>query len=161
MKTCSTCGEQHELSFFNRDRSRQDGLDPRCKVCTRAACKRTYARHHEKHIDMKRAWKASNPERHKEINRQWAQANPDKARARTAAYRARRVQATPPWVDLKGMQFLFDLCPKGYHVDHIHPLCGETFCGLNVPWNLQFLPAAVHYRKGRKLLLAEEGPGNL
>lgn len=148
---CIACFEEHPVEFFNKDKTRDTGHDPRCKNCTRAACKRVYNRYHEKHVALKRRWKAENPERRREINKLWRQTNPDKVRAGTANYRKRWRRATPPWVNLADIKAFYAACPKGYHVDHIHPLAGENFSGLNVPWNLQYLPADVHWKKGRRL----------
>lgn len=36
MKKCTTCDELKELSCFNKDKQKKDGLNPRCKICSRA-----------------------------------------------------------------------------------------------------------------------------
>ena len=155
-RVCISCGQSHSAAFFNRDRTRADGLDPRCKNCTRRACKDTYRRHRDKHVALKRRWKAGNVEYNKEINREYQQANPEKIRGLSTAYRARLRRATPAWVDAAEINRVREACPKGFHVDHIFPLAGENCSGLNVPWNLQYLPAAEHYKKGRRLTEPQE-----
>lgn len=156
-KVCLRCHDCHPIEFFNRDRARPDGLYPYCKTCSRAACKRVYRKYHDRHVAMKREWKSENREFNREINREYRKANPDKVRAGTAAYRARLARATPPWCDLELIEFIRSERPEGHHVDHIHPLAGKNFCGLNVPWNLQYLPAEVHWKKGTQLPVDAEG----
>lgn len=149
-KTCSKCGSRHPVSFFNKDRTRTDGFYPQCKDCSRKAARTNYWTHVTDHRALKQQWKDANRERHREINRAWGKANLDKGRQKTAAYKARLKRATPAWVDHELIDFIYSECPPGHHVDHIHPLYGKTFCGLNVPWNLQYLPAAESFRKGAK-----------
>ena len=155
MRICTSCGEEHELAFFNRDASRATGHDPRCKNCTRRACKRTYGAHAEKHKAMKLAWKRANPERRQELGREWRAKNPDKTRAGTANYRERLKRATPPWVNEDELKRIRANRPDGHHVDHIVPLAGRNISGLNVPWNLQYLPAQESWEKGNRFVEAE------
>ena len=37
-----------------------------------------------------------------------------------------------------------DNCPEGYVTDHIDPIQADDRCGLNVPWNLQYVPESMN-----------------
>ena len=59
--------------------------------------------------------------------------------------------ATPPWMSREQVAQMKDICescPPGYHIDHVVPLKGATVCGLNVPWNLNYLPCKENLSKG-------------
>lgn len=58
--------------------------------------------------------------------------------------------ATPKWVNFEEIFKIYDETPEGMHVDHIIPINGKNVSGLHVPWNLQYLPAKVNIKKGRK-----------
>lgn len=60
---------------------------------------------------------------------------------RQSKYRCARLNRTPKWADLLGIQDFYSKCPVGYHVDHIVPLQGELVSGLHVLNNLQYLIA--------------------
>lgn len=79
----------------------------------------------------------------------------NKGRPRKYYYARQRLfyaLAVPKWVDQEKLCQIYADCPDGYHVDHIIPLRGENFCGLHVPWNLQYLPAKENMKKGNKLI---------
>ena len=160
-RVCTKCGEKHPVGFFNKDRTRPDGVYPQCKNCTRANCRRVFRKYYEKHLSLKQRWKDENREAHREINRAWRQKNPEKLREGSANYKARKLRATPPWADLVAIREFYENRPEGHHVDHIVPLAGKNVCGLNVPHNLQYLPAEVHFKKGTKLLASAGGCENL
>jgi len=97
-----------------------------------------------------KSWLEKNPEYHSD----WANTNRGKRNAYEAKRRAAKLQATPRWLTLEQLQEIEQFyinCPKGFHVDHIHPLQGDGFSGLHVPWNLQYLPALENFRKNNKL----------
>jgi hypothetical protein len=89
-KQCTKCGRKlpATLQYFCRDRTRESGLNPWCKVCVSAHCA---------------AWAAANPDKKRataavyySANREtiiaraaaWYVANPDKVKSRSAAYYA-------------------------------------------------------------------------
>lgn len=80
-----------------------------------------------------------------------------KSKVHVANRRARKKQATPPWVlqDKVHMKLITDFyanCPKGYEVDHIVPLRGKTVWGLHVIWNLQYLTKEANMSKGNRMV---------
>lgn len=59
-------------------------------------------------------------------------------------------QAKPKWLSLSQRTVINQMtpaAPPGYSVDHIVPIMGITVSGLNVPWNLQYLPMKENSRK--------------
>ncbi len=112
--------------------------------------------------------------------KRWAQTNPEKARANKARYKKRyparinaegaarrsmRLKATPPWltaIQRAQIAEFYEIATARsvqtgieHHVDHIHPLCGENFRGLHVPWNLQVITGTENSRKKNHLIVGE------
>lgn len=121
-----------------------------------------YQSHKKEKSNYAKKWKASKPEICKEVNRRWRMKNKEKTRFYSFKYRSSRLLATPPWLNdnhERQMSLMYTLARSleintgdRFEVDHIIPLCGENFCGLNVPWNLQVIPASQNRSKGNKLV---------
>lgn len=63
---------------------------------------------------------------------------------KVTAYRARQRKAIPENADLGLIKRIYESCPPGYHVDHIHSLATG---GLHHQDNLQYLPGPENCRK--------------
>jgi hypothetical protein len=63
MKTCSTCKEQKPLDQFCRDRTKRDGMDPRCSACRKIEAARSYRNNSDAAYGRMRAWRAKHPDR--------------------------------------------------------------------------------------------------
>ncbi len=134
-KQCSECGEIKESSKFNKDSYSSDLLRSRCKECMK-----NYNAGHYKN-------------------------NPEIAQASRAQRRAQKLLATPSWFDdqckklerkiHKERLALTEATGLEYHVDHIHPLQGENFSGLHVPWNWQVIVGMENLSKKNKPPLDE------
>ena len=62
--------------------------------------------------------------------------------------------ATPPWLPRSALRRIDAIVKeitqrtgKRHVADHIVPITHPYVCGLNVPWNLQVIPAATNARK--------------
>ena len=68
-------------------------------------------------------------------------------RVHSAKRRAAELLRTPIWSEEELIRKFYMDVPKGYHVDHIIPLQGETVSGLHVIGNLQYLTASENLSK--------------
>ena len=64
--------------------------------------------------------------------------------AKVTAYRARQKNALREDTDLNLIKKIYEMCPEGYHVDHIQALAQG---GAHHQDNLQYLPASENHRK--------------
>jgi hypothetical protein len=113
---------------------------------------------------------AADPEKYRLYARKYRAADPQKYRDRDRTRRteslvrrflewlkqSRLKPATPPWVDRTQLLVFWRNRPPGHHIDHIVPLRaitpeGYRVSGLNVLWNLQYLPAGENARKWNRL----------
>lgn len=74
MKKCTKCKIEKELSEFNKDKSRKDGLQPRCKSCVKQYNKQYY----NQNADYFKRYKLENSDSIREHYKQYCLENPDK-----------------------------------------------------------------------------------
>lgn len=114
----------------------------------------------EKYLLRERASYAKRRERKAETNRVWRAGNTERVAWYTSNRRSRLAERTPPWLTDEHFVAMLDVFTLAalltaetgelHHVDHIVPLKGKTVSGLNVPWNLQAIPAIENLRKSNK-----------
>jgi hypothetical protein len=94
----------------------------------------------EREAATHKTWYDANKDHVSDIGKAYHAAHPEKSRVKSAHRRALKSRACPAWVDRAALTAIYEGCPEGYHVDHIHPLKGKNSTGLHVPWNLNYLP---------------------
>lgn len=93
-------------------------------------------------------------------HKKWSAKNRDRINYYASARRAAVIKRTPPWLSerqlLEVLRFftearvLSEKTGVEHHVDHIVPLRGRKASGLNVPWNLQVIPAIDNLKKNNR-----------
>jgi hypothetical protein len=119
------------------------------KAKAKEAYKTYYPENKEKISLRTIEWQRNNKEKYSEKSKRWYANNKHKSFAHSAKYRAAKRNACPSWIDETMKLEIEEIYLKAnkisietgvaHEVDHIVPLCGETVCGLHVPWNLQIL----------------------
>lgn len=180
LKQCSKCGDWKPIYEFHKNKNRVSGTVSACKDCysiyyeqNSDVIKARVAKYQEKNPELVRQWDRNrylekkdeyiesaarwvkkNPEKRKEIQKNYDKRNQKEKNARTAKYRAIKIQATPQWLSeqqLEEIQRIYINCPQGFDVDHVVPLRGKDVRGLHVPWNLQYLPHLDNMKKSNKI----------
>jgi hypothetical protein len=95
-------------------------------------------------------WRLDNLDHHKAYSKQWRTDNMDRVSIYTNIRSKRIRHATLPGYD-NVISLIYKHCPVGYQVDHIDPIRGKDRSGLNVPWNLQYLPATENRQKSNRV----------
>jgi hypothetical protein len=157
---CCRCNIDKETTNFFNDKNRKTGKYPICKQCLKI----DYKKNHEKIRKRQNQYHHKNKlillPKMKERNKKWRQENKDKNCAKSAKYRASKLQATPKWANLNKIEYYyrlakyFDEVSCGFvkhHVDHIIPLKGKNVCGLHVEHNLQILIDKHNIAKSNKM----------
>ena len=175
MKTCNRCGRsfskchvnQRECKpcisirsreYYQRNRERCIAYQAVYRKENQEEVKRRrrgwYHENREQQLDYKREYYRRNQKECLERSLKWQRDNPGKARARNALRKARKLQATPRWVDLKEIEKFYEEAHQltestgiKYEVDHIIPLVHADVSGLHVPWNLQIITKEENLRK--------------
>jgi hypothetical protein len=179
-KQCSHCGDWKSTEEFHKNNNRISGRVSACKDCyslyyeankepikarvtlyrianpekKKERDRNYYIANKEHKIRSAKEWDQNNAEKRKEITNNYSKRNQKKKNARTARYRAAKIQATPKWLtqqQIDEMARIYTNCPPGFDVDHIIPLRGKGVRGLHVPWNLQYLSHLDNMRKSNNL----------
>lgn len=79
MKVCCRCKQELPLEAFGKDKSKQDGLNLKCKQCNRATTNASL----KKYPETRKAWRKANPdyqkvwhEAHPGYQKAWHEAHP-------------------------------------------------------------------------------------
>ena len=141
MKTCTKCGVEKTLDSFNKQKASKDGLQYKCKDCTKAyyeenkekilAGSKVYCEDNkEQRAERSRVWRAANPERSAAHVKAWQLNNPDKTKATWRKRRAKKLEVNENYTkeDEAFTKNLFDhACfncgsTENLEVDHYRPL---------------------------------------
>ena len=153
--------DQNRERLIREDRNRYWGDKARHLEARKAY----YEKNKNKVLTRVLAWASENKDKTRSYVRSHYQKSKSAYLARTSVRRAKKIKATPVWlsaIDLALVQEMYDIAEARtvqtgmkHHVDHIHPLKGQNFCGLHVPWNLQVITAYENLSKQNKMPVNE------
>lgn len=114
----------------------------------------------DKFLERERLSYARNIEARKAKSARWRAKNPERVAFHAATRRSALSKRTPQWLthehyeEMRSFFYVAMLLEHAtgfkHHVDHIVPLRGKNVSGLNVPWNLQVLPAVLNLKKSNR-----------
>lgn len=177
---CKSCDSEKAKIWFEknkekaRERAKNYNLKNKEKIAEKA--KKKYKENKNAILLQRKIYYQKNKEKIINNVSEWGKNNRDKTRGylkghydrnkvdymvRCASKRAKKTHATPSWlsaIQLAQIAEMYDVAlaksvqtGTKYHVDHIHPLQGDGFNGLHVPWNLQVISAMENLSKGNKV----------
>ncbi len=90
-KRCSTCKETKSVSEFSKNRSANDGLAFKCKMCVKEYRRKHYEANKEKILESQRRYREANKEKLAKYHRKYRESNKEKiAESRRKYYQANK-----------------------------------------------------------------------
>lgn len=149
------------LANRDRDRAAKNRWAEENRDKLKEKSHRYYAENRDKHQTACKRWADKNREKRRGYTYKWVGQNKAIKYAWNAKRRAAKLNAMPSWlsaIELAQIQEMYDVAIAKttqtgieHHVDHIHPLQGDGFNGLHVPWNLRVIPAFDNLSKHNRL----------
>ena len=139
-KACGKCGEVKDLSAFNKNKNRCDGLAWDCKACNKARSKAAfeadksrynatskahYDQNKTRYVQKAKEWAKANAEKRREVVRGYTRRNPDARRETSKKYRLqnpglyaahykarqqRKRKAMPKWANEESIKAIYRQC---------------------------------------------------
>ena len=153
-KKCSECKTFKYLCDFAFKEGSIDKRMYRCNSCRSKSAVQWGKKNPEKVRLKTRRYLDKHPGNAQAFCKDWKTRNPHKVLALNAVRRAGKMQRTPSWLsteDFKKINDIYELCPSGYHVDHIIPLKGRYMSGLHVPANLRVVTADFNLSRPKNI----------
>jgi hypothetical protein len=162
---CLDCTRAKMRAWRSANNDRDRAAKARWALANRekikAKGKRYYAENRYKHQTACRRWADKNLKKRREYTYKWVSKNKAAKYDWNAKRRATRLSAMPSWlsaIELAQIREMYDVAIAKtmqtgiqHHVDHIHPLQGDGFNGLHVPWNLRVTTAFDNLSKHNRL----------
>ena len=93
-KICTGCKKEMLATkeFFTVMKRRKDGLNSKCKKCTKAYSKKRYKENPEKHKEYSKKYRKNNPEKIKQIQKKYYKNNTEKRKGYWREYRENNIE---------------------------------------------------------------------
>jgi hypothetical protein len=166
MKECGFCHEIKPITAFGVNNAEKDKLNRYCKECVRKKYKVPAPKYqlnitdNEIYVPSVRGSNKPCPRCHthfpiKDFSRKICSVCSTVSTAKTRAKKnhgffEELYDAQAVW-DQYYIRYLLAKHTKiAWHVDHIEPLNTESICGVHAHWNLQLIPAYLHFEKHKE-----------
>ncbi|MFZ4411500.1 MAG: hypothetical protein ACOYOV_00355 [Bacteroidales bacterium] len=175
MKTCTKCKVTKNISEFQKDAKKSDGVRCHCKDCIKEYRKIANIRDKEKNsirfktyyeenkevlLPKKTAYHRTHVKEMSIQRKQYRKENAGKMNSNKAKRRAAKLQRTPKWLtkeDFNKIKAIYMEAARltketglSHQVDHILPILGTIVSGFHCPENLQILTKVENLSKSNK-----------